>query len=250
MKLHPRVAALALAGTLLLALGAFIWTLSRKSLRDGGAQVVLTSGDEQRPGAAPLVLPPAPVRDDLSGGETPPEADEQATESHAPSATPPSSSPPLLATPEIVSALPDSATLLIPVAGVRPEDLLNNFSEERAEGRTHNAIDIPAPRGTPVLAAADGRILRLFQSERGGLTIYQLSADERMVFYYAHLDRYADGLAAGHFVRRGQVIAYVGDTGNAGAGNYHLHFAVWLVTDPRRYWDGASVNPYPLLGGR
>lgn len=139
------------------------------------------------------------------------------------------------------------ASLLIPVAGVRPEQLRDTFNEARSEGRTHDAIDIPAPRDTPVLAAAAGRIIKLFQSKPGGTTIYQLDPDDRTVYYYAHLDRYADGLTEGHFAHRGEVIAYVGDTGNAGPGNYHLHFSVSIVSDPQRYWEGTNVNPYPLL---
>lgn len=142
-----------------------------------------------------------------------------------------------------------SLSLLIPVAGVRPDELRDTFSEARSEGRVHDAIDIPAPRGTPVLAAADGRIVKLFQSERGGTTIYQLNPDNKTIYYYAHLERYADGLTEGHIARRGEVIAYVGDTGNAGAGNYHLHFSILIVSDPKRYWDGININPYPLLRG-
>ena len=100
-----------------------------------------------------------------------------------------------------------------------------------------------------MLAAADGRIVKLWQSVPGGTTIYQLGPDNHTIYYYAHLDRYADGLAEGQDVRRGQVIAYVGDTGNAGAGNYHLHFSISIVSDPKRYWDGTNINPYPLLRG-
>ena len=101
--------------------------------------------------------------------------------------------------------------------------------------------------GTPVLAATPGKILRLFQSDKGGITIYQLSADEKTVYYYAHLQGYAAGLSEGNVVRQGDVIAYVGDTGNAGAGNYHLHFSIAAVSDPTRYWEGTNINPYPLL---
>lgn len=139
------------------------------------------------------------------------------------------------------------ASLIIPVAGVRKEQLRDTFNEARSENRVHDAIDIPAPHQTPVRAAAAGKIFRLFQSERGGTTIYQTSADERFVFYYAHLDRYADNLAEGHVARQGEVVGYVGDTGNAGPGNYHLHFAIWIVTDPKRLWEGENINPYPLL---
>jgi len=138
-------------------------------------------------------------------------------------------------------------TLIVPVQCVRPDQLVDTFDQARSEGRVHDAIDIMAPADTPVLAAADGKILKLFESERGGTTIYQLSPDEKMVFYYAHLARYADGIAEGVTVRQGQTIAYVGDTGNAGAGNYHLHFSIALVTDPKRYWEGNNINPYPLL---
>ena len=137
--------------------------------------------------------------------------------------------------------------LIIPVAGVRADQLVDTFTASRSEGRIHDAIDIMAPADTPVLAAANGQITKLWQSEKGGTTIYQLSADQKMIFYYAHLARYADGLTEGKQVRQGDVIAYVGDTGNAGPGNYHLHFSIALVSDPKRYWEGTNINPYPLL---
>lgn len=142
-------------------------------------------------------------------------------------------------------ALPNN--LIIPVAGVRPDQLRDTFSESRSEGRVHDAIDIAAPLGTPVLAAADGTIIKLFHSERGGTTIYQLSTDQKFIYYYAHLDRYAEGLTEGRLARQGETIAYVGDSGNAGAGNYHLHFSITLVSDPKHYWEGVNINPYPLL---
>ena len=163
-------------------------------------------------------------------------------ETPVPAADPfPASTPP--APPSFVGQL----NLIIPVAGVAPEQLLDTFADSRSEGRLHDAIDIPAPFETPVLAATDGQILRLFQSERGGTTIYQIATNQEVVFYYAHLSRYADGLAEGKLVRQGEVIAYVGDTGNAGAGNYHLHFSIAAVSDPKRYWEGTNINPYPLL---
>jgi len=137
--------------------------------------------------------------------------------------------------------------LIIPIPGVRPDQLRDTFSDARSEGRVHDAIDIPAPQGTPVLAVADGTILKLFQSERGGTTIYQLSTDNKFVYYYAHLDRYAEGLTVGHFAKQGETIAFVGDTGNAVAGNYHLHFSISLISNPKRYWEGVNINPYPLL---
>ncbi|MCA1643863.1 MAG: M23 family metallopeptidase [Acidobacteria bacterium] len=126
----------------------------------------------------------------------------------------------------------------------------DTFTQSRSDGRVHNAIDIMAARGTPVFAAADGTVARLFWSERGGITLYVRGTDEHTIYYYAHLDRYAEGISENKFVRRGDVIGYVGDTGNAGAGNYHLHFAVWTVDDPKRYWSGTDINPYPLLMGK
>jgi murein DD-endopeptidase MepM/ murein hydrolase activator NlpD len=177
-----------------------------------------------------------------------------------PSVDLPPSAPIAIGTPlpptESPTPTPESAnfvgrmTLIIPVAGVRPDQLLDTYSDARSEGRTHDAIDIMAPAETPVIAAADGKILKLFQSERGGTTIYQLSANQDLVFYYAHLSHYAEGLAEGSLIKQGQVIAYVGDTGNAGAGNYHLHFSIAVVSDPKRYWEGTNINPYPLLQNR
>jgi peptidoglycan LD-endopeptidase LytH len=140
--------------------------------------------------------------------------------------------------------------LIIPVAGVRPDQLIDTYDDARSEGRVHDAIDIPAAAETPVLAAVSGKILKLFQSERGGTTIYQLNTNGDLVFYYAHLSRYADGLTEGSMVNQGRVIAYVGDTGNAGPGNYHLHFSIATVSDPKRYWEGTNINPYPLLHDR
>jgi len=140
-----------------------------------------------------------------------------------------------------------TVNLIVPVAGVKPEQLLDTFADARSEGRSHDAIDIIAAAETPVLAATDGKIIKLFQSERGGTTIYQLSADQKLIFYYAHLSHYAAGLTEDSQVRQGEVIAYVGDTGNAGAGNFHLHFSISIVPDPKRYWEGTNINPYPLL---
>ena len=143
--------------------------------------------------------------------------------------------------------LPAGMKLIIPVQGIKPEQLRDTYADARSAGRTHNAIDIMVSRDTPVLAAADGEIARFFTSTLGGTTLYQLSKDRKVVFYYAHLDHYAEGLSIGRAVQQGEVIAYVGDTGNAGAGNYHLHFGVWLTDDPKRFWSGVNLNPYPLL---
>lgn len=148
---------------------------------------------------------------------------------------------------ELAESDAGTVNLVIPVAGVKPNQLVDTFADSRSEGRVHDAIDILAPAGTPVVAVADGQIIKLFQSERGGTTIYQASVDRKLIFYYAHLERYADGLVNEKFVKQGETIGYVGDTGNAGAGNFHLHFSVAIVADPKRYWEGTNINPYPLL---
>ena len=164
----------------------------------------------------------------------------------------PSAEPSVVITPQATPAPSPEGfvgvlNLIIPVAGVRREQLIDTFSEARSEGRTHDAIDIPAPAGTSVLAAADGEITKLFHSDRGGTTIYQLSADRKVVFYYAHLQGYAANLQEGQYAHQGDVIAYVGDTGNAGPGNFHLHFSISILSDPKRYWEGTNINPYPIL---
>ena len=142
----------------------------------------------------------------------------------------------------------DSPTsLMIPVVGIKREQLQDTFSASRSEGRVHNAIDIIAPVGTPVVAVADGEIAKFFDSERGGITIYQYSSDKRFVYYYGHLQKRAENLLEKDFVRRGTIIGYVGDTGNSGAGNYHLHFSIAILDDPKRIFDGTEINPYPLL---
>lgn len=137
--------------------------------------------------------------------------------------------------------------LIIPVVGVKPEQLTDTFSDSRSEGRFHDAIDIMAPQGTPVVAAADGEIVKFWDSERGGITIYQQTVDKKFILYYAHLQKRADGIAVGTRVQKGTTIGYVGDTGNSGVGNFHLHFSISIVTDPKRFWDGTSINPYPFL---
>ncbi|MDM7923942.1 MAG: M23 family metallopeptidase [Pyrinomonadaceae bacterium] len=140
-----------------------------------------------------------------------------------------------------------SDLLVIPVAGVKRGELIDSYSDVRGEERSHDAIDIAAPRGTPVLAAADGELVRFHDSVPGGVTIYQVSVDKRYVYYYAHLERRAETVAEKAFVKRGTVIGYVGDTGNAGTGNYHLHFSIGLLTDPDRYWESTNINPFALL---
>lgn len=146
-----------------------------------------------------------------------------------------------------VSPAAAAGSLIIPVAGIRPEQLTDTFTASRANGRSHDAIDIMAPAGTPVVAAVRGEIVKFFDSVPGGITIYQLSGDGKFIYYYAHLQRSAEDIKVGDVVEQGRTIAYVGDTGNAGPGNYHLHFSIARVTDPKRYWEGSYINPFPFL---
>jgi murein DD-endopeptidase MepM/ murein hydrolase activator NlpD len=145
------------------------------------------------------------------------------------------------------SSPPQDARLVIPVQGVSPDRLRDTFAEARGLGRRHDAIDIDAPRGTPVLSVGASVVLKLFQSDRGGTTLYALAPDQRTIYYYAHLDRYAEGIREGQQLTPGELIGYVGDTGNANPGDYHLHFEISTTGNPRKYWGGSPVNPYPLL---
>ena len=138
--------------------------------------------------------------------------------------------------------------LEMPVDGVSRDRLHDTFDERRGGGlRRHEAIDIMAPRGTPVRAVEDARVAKLFRSVAGGLTIYLFDPTETFSYYYGHLDRYAPGLQDGQQVRRGDVIGYVGSTGNASEDAPHLHFAVFQLGSERQWWKGDPINPYDVL---
>lgn len=179
----------------------------------------------------PAGTPPAGGR---VAGSVPATANTSAPFPHAPAGT---------VGPPVVS----SSGLIIPVAGVKPSQLVDTYAQGRSEGRVHEAIDIMAPEGTPVLAAIDGRVAKLFTSVRGGIAIYQFDPAERRVYYYAHLRGYAAGLADGQMLRQGQVIGYVGSTGNVTPGSPHLHFSVGDLGAEKKYWKSTPVNPFPLL---
>ncbi|HVT43054.1 MAG TPA: M23 family metallopeptidase [Thermoanaerobaculia bacterium] len=136
--------------------------------------------------------------------------------------------------------------IVIPVAGVTRDLLRDDFGQPRG-GRRHQAIDILAPRGTAVLASVEGTVMKLFESKAGGLTIYLSDSNAGVLYYYAHLDAYAAGLTEGARVHRGQIIGYVGSTGNAPPGAPHLHFAIERLPETKEWWKGEPVNPYPIL---
>jgi peptidoglycan LD-endopeptidase LytH len=164
--------------------------------------------------------------------------------------TPDTKPAPSVSRTDSVTLAPEAALaakgLIIPVEGVDPSRVRDSYTAARG-GRTHDAVDILAPRGTPVIAADAGTILRLRQNDAGGITIYQLDPDERFVYYYAHLDRYEQGLVEGMSIRKGDVLGFVGTTGNAPKDTPHLHFQVMLYRGRGQYWGGDPINPHPYL---
>ncbi len=168
-------------------------------------------------------------------------------------------SPPVVAEPPIqpstapaiieadpVSELRDRK-LEVPVRGVPRTELRDTFDQARRVTANHEAIDILAPRNTPVVAVEDGTIVKLFESKQGGTTVYQFDPATRYTYYYAHLERYADGLKEGNRVQRGQVLGYVGTSGNAPKDTPHLHFAIFRLTDKKQWWQGSPIDPYDVL---
>jgi peptidoglycan LD-endopeptidase LytH len=137
--------------------------------------------------------------------------------------------------------------LTIPVSGIPADDLVRSYRDSRSGGREHEALDILAPRGTPVVAVEDGTVAKLFNSKAGGITLYQFDPGKNYAYYYAHLDRYADGIKEGNALNRGQVIGYVGVSGNAPKDTPHLHFAVFRLTADKHWWEGTPIDPYDIL---
>ena len=158
----------------------------------------------------------------------------------------PPESPAAVSTAPLAAELEDR-NLLIPVQGIRPEQLTRTFTDSRSGGRTHEAIDILAPMHTPVVAVEAGTVARLFHSKAGGITLYQFDPSERFCYYYAHLDRYAEGIREGQPIARGQVLGYVGVSGNAPRNTPHLHFAIFRLTEAKRWWEGTPVDPYDIF---
>jgi murein DD-endopeptidase MepM/ murein hydrolase activator NlpD len=141
-----------------------------------------------------------------------------------------------------------SRNLALPISGLERDDIQDTFNQTRANGeRLHEAADIMASRGTPVHAVDNGIVAKLFNSKAGGLTIYQFDASEKFCFYYAHLDQYASGIRDGILVKRGDIIGYVGSTGNADPSAPHLHFAIFELGPDKRWWEGKPINPFPIL---
>jgi murein DD-endopeptidase MepM/ murein hydrolase activator NlpD len=212
----------------------------------GSAFYVAMKAPPAVPEAAPQVAivtvtpPAAPVVTPIEAGYV----DVQAFEPPLPPPLPAVSIPPLVAD----TVVPLEKQLLIPVAGVDAAALKDTFHETRGSDHFHEAIDILAPTGTQVFAVADGRIAKLFNSKPGGLTVYQFDTGEKFAYYYAHLERYAPGIKEGMRVKRGDLVGFVGSTGNADPKTPHLHFAIFALGTNKEWWKGSPINPYPMLG--
>ena len=153
--------------------------------------------------------------------------------------------------PHLLQRLERDGLLAVPVAGVARASIADSWGDIREGGaRQHHGTDIMAAGGTPVSAAATGTVEKLYNDARGGITLYERSADRRWMYYYAHLQGYAQGLHEGQAVRAGDPLGFVGDTGDAGRGNFHLHFGLTRMTPDQHWWQGEDVNPYPMLTGR
>ncbi|TPG43384.1 M23 family metallopeptidase [Sphingomonas koreensis] len=141
--------------------------------------------------------------------------------------------------------------LAVPVQGVRRDQISDNWLDPREGGaRQHHGTDIMVPQGTPILAAAPGTIEKMFDSTLGGTTLYERSPDGRWQYYYAHMSGYAPGVQEQQVVKTGDLLGYAGDTGDAGPGNYQLHFGLSYMHPGEGWWQGTPVNPYPLLAGK
>jgi murein DD-endopeptidase MepM/ murein hydrolase activator NlpD len=206
-----------------------------------------------KPGGAAVIAPPAPGADGLGTAGTVALASVASVAQAMPASMAGAEGTVPAGEPGGVSAAlppPPSQALLLPVAGVQAGQLTDTYTQSRGTSRVHEAIDIMAARGTPVYAVEDGRVVKLFLSQPGGITLYQFDPSERLAYYYAHLDGYAPGIVEGKQVKRGELIGYVGSTGNASPDAPHLHFAIFALGPEKKWWQGTAINPYPLLSGK
>ena len=235
-----------LRGLLLFVLGALVGANATYFVmtRDAGPRTAMPAGERIE---TPLPMQPATEADASANNSNP------ASPSTGPMLPPPA----VRATgvgPTAVPASGDAATmtgegLLLPVQGITDAQLQDTFTDARSGGRVHDAIDIMAPAGTPVLAVADGTVEKLFDSKLGGTTLYQFNPQRTLAYYYAHLQGYAPGIAEKQSLKRGQVLGYVGATGNADPAAPHLHFAIFELGPEQQWWKGTAINPYPQLRG-
>ena len=228
-----------LAG-LLLGANVVYFLMTPQATPERAHAAATPAADAQAAAAAPESVRPASLPAETESRSAAPPA-------HAPNTPPGSTSARNAAGATAPPPGPPAGALLVPVVGVRADQLSDTYHQTRGGSRIHEALDIMAPRGTPVVAAADGQVEKLFTSKAGGLTVYQFDPTRTRAYYYAHLDRYAPDLHEGRQLRRGDPIGSVGSTGNASEDAPHLHFAIFLLGPEKRWWEGTPVNPYPLL---
>ena len=221
-----------LLGVLVGASGLFLWL---REIPDDPAPVVAVAPP------APVAAPAPPVDAAASGSVV------QTDLAEADLPLRPSSAQSSANVQAPADAVAAPAKLLVPVQGVKSASLTDTFDQPRGSQRHHEALDIMAAKGTPVVAAADGKVEKLFQSKPGGTTLYQFDPSGKYAYYYAHLDRYADGIKEGMELKRGDVLGYVGVTGNSDPNAPHLHFSVVELTPEKQWWKGTPLNPYPLM---
>lgn len=216
--------------------------------------------DQTRPALASAVPIVAPVADTTAAARG---ASRTAAASDAPTPVEvrptPTSEPPAVTAPEVPQAVAIPSVgvnpiedlrdrhLTLPIKGAVPADVHDMFNETRGGNRRHEAVDMLSPRNTPIIAVEDGSIARLFFSKAGGITIYQMDPTRTYIYYYAHLEKYADGLKEGDKVKRGQLLGYVGTSGNAPRDTPHLHFAIAKMTDEKHWWQGTPIDPFQVL---
>lgn len=239
------------AGALVLAAALLLQGCEREAVRTVVIPPGPPTGFAQPPAATASQAPAVSVPQTAAAS-----APQAATAPAAPEAGPPQSPAPASASPAAGTGLAGdvegaqllaSRTLMVPVVGIAPDTLADHYDDARGK-RVHEAIDIMAPAGRPVVAVDDGRIAKLFTSAGGGgLTVYHFDPQEQLAYYYAHLQSYAPGLREGATVRRGELIGYVGSSGNADPAAPHLHFAVFRLGPQKNWWEGEAVNPYPAL---
>jgi murein DD-endopeptidase MepM/ murein hydrolase activator NlpD len=220
--------------------------------------VVVTSYVSWRMAAPASKVTVLPSESEATLVKTPADAPRPQGKSADPDPSGASSVPPS-ATPAATTSAPPTAEAVgaelelrnrkldLPVKGASRGDLRESFHDSRDGSRVPDAIDMLAPRNTPVLAVEDGKIAKLFFSKAGGITIYQFDPTSRFVYYYAHLEHYAAGLAEGDKVQRGQILGYVGTSGNAPKDTPHLHFAIFQLDEKKQWWKGTPLDPYPIL---
>lgn len=234
-------------GAGVLALGVFLYSTGRLKV---GQTVLVNSSGASVSHALPTPAPP-----DASMPSAPP------------TNLPPPPNPALTAAPPAMQAMPVSGELNtspstsssgadssaagaigLPLKDLKRESIQDTFNDTRGGGTKHEASDIMALRGAPVMAVVEGNVVKLFNSKKGGLTVYQYDNAQKFCYYYAHLDKYAEGLKEGMLLRKGDVLGYVGSTGDAQANNPHLHFAILELGPDKHWWEHTkAVNPYPVL---